>query len=84
MKRSRLNEAIGILITAGQVDLAETLARSPLSQKPDKLKRLETEEQKQGKRDKVNKGYHQMSPHDKRKKAEQRKENDEKKKKEEN
>lgn len=73
MKRSMFNEIVGVLITAGHKDLAETVARSPLSQKPDKLKRLETDKQKQDKRDNVNKSYHEMSPADKEKKAEDRK-----------
>ena len=72
MKRSKLHEVIGALVTAGRTDLAKVLSRSPLCNVP-KPTRLETEEQKQAKRDKSNKSYHDTSPAEKRKKAKKRK-----------
>ena len=77
MKKSKLNEIQGVLVTAGRSDLAEVLSRSPLSNIP-KPERKENEEQKQQKRDNETKRYHEMSPVQKTKKAKRRKEIDNK------
>lgn len=69
MKKSEYYEALGILFIHDR-GLYDVIARSPLSNVPKPVRRELGEDEKKEKRTKENQRYHNMSPSEKKKKAE--------------